>query len=121
MRTIPILPEQWAALNQVVAGSKYRPSNGAEGEIFMSAWCCECARDLAMSEGMPLEECDDNQKCEILGRSFLKLDDPDYPTEWQYGPDGQPRCTAFVEKGQPIPPSRDERTMDLFAATQPKE
>jgi hypothetical protein len=114
MRTIKIYPESWAAMLADRAGQKYQPSNGSEGEIFTSSWCGECARDLAMSEGMPIEECDDNQKCEILGRSFLSIDDSQYPSEWQYGKDGQPRCTAFVFAGHPIP-VKDENTVDMFA------
>lgn len=115
MRTFQIYPDSWASMNIERAGQKYQPSNGSEGEIFHDGWCCQCARDLAMSEGMPIEECDDNQKCEILGRSFLRIDDPEYPTEWQYGKDGQPCCTAFVPMGQPIP-VEDKHTGDLFAA-----
>jgi hypothetical protein len=116
VKKISIYPANWAEMNKEHVGQKYRPSNGAEGEIFLDAWCSGCARDLAMSQGMPIEECDDNQKCDILGRSFLSIDDPAYPTEWQYGADGQPRCTAFVPVGQPIP-IKDEHTLDMFAAS----
>jgi hypothetical protein len=113
VKTIPIYPASYAAMLVDRAGQKYQPSNGSEGEIFFDAWCCGCARDLAMSQGKPIEECDDSQKCDILGRSFLKIDHPEYPTEWQYGKDGQPCCTAFVPVGQPIP-YKDEHTADLF-------
>lgn len=117
MKTFPIYPDSFAAMLVDRAGQKYQPSNGTEGECFHAAWCCECARDLAMSEGMPIEECDDNQKCDILGRSFLGIDHPQYPTEWQYGKDGQPCCTAFVPAGQPIPVP-DLHTRDLFEGGQ---
>jgi hypothetical protein len=116
MTTIAIYPASYAEMLREHAGQKYRPSNGAEGEIFLDAWCSCCAHDLAMSQGMPIEECDDNQKCDILGRSFLSIDDPAYPTEWRYGKDGQPCCTAFVPAGQPIP-VKDEHTLDMFAAS----
>lgn len=119
MKTFPIYPTSWADITKDRAGQKYEPSNGTEGEYFHAGWCCLCARDLAMSEGVPIEECDDNQKCDILGRSFLGIDHPDYPPEWQYGKDGQPCCTAFVESGQPIPPPRDVHTIDMFEGARP--
>ena len=48
----------------------YRPSNGTEGHCFMEAWCCHCARDKAMREGADLDDCDDNEKCDIIAASF---------------------------------------------------
>lgn len=113
--TIKTYPDDWAAQCISIAGSKYQPSNGTEGEIFISNWCGNCARDKAMSEGLPLEECDDDQVCDILARSFHNINDATYPTEWQYGADGQPRCHAFVEAGQPIP-IKDDHTPDMFAS-----
>ena len=112
--TFRMLPDEWAALCKSRVGQKYEPSNGTEGEIFHSGWCANCARYKAMSEGKPIEECDDDETCDILGRSFLGIDDPLYPVEWQYNKDGQPCCTAFVEVGQPIPPAPDVLTGDLF-------
>lgn len=114
-KTVGIYPKDWADLCIERAGQKYQPSNGTEGECFHASWCCQCARDKAMSEGKPIEDCDDDEKCDILGRSFYSLTDPEYPKEWQYGKDGQPCCTAFIEAGQPIPPPRDELTADMFA------
>lgn len=114
--TIKIYPESWAAECVEYAGQKYRPSNGTEGASFIDAWCGNCERDHGMLKGLPLEECDDNHVCDIIARTFLlNLNDPDYPSEWQYGSDGQPRCHAFVEAGQPIP-VKDEHTLDLFAS-----
>lgn len=116
MRTIPIYPDSWAELNKERSGQKYRPGTGTEGAIFIESWCGQCERDHGMMKGLPLEECDDNQICQIIGDSYLlAVDHPDYPKEWQYGPDGQPRCTAFVEAGQPIP-VKDEHTADMFEA-----
>jgi hypothetical protein len=113
--TIRIYPESWAAMNVEYAGQKYRPGNGTEGELFISSWCGNCARDHGMLKGLPLEECDDNQVCDIIARTYTyNLNDAEYPTEWQYGADGQPRCHAFVEACQPIP-LKDEHTLDLFA------
>lgn len=72
----------------------YRPSNGTEGDCFMSAFCERCAND---SEDDP---------CEIIGRTMaLDVDELGYPTEWirDVGPwPGNPRCTAFVPEGSGI-------------------
>lgn len=52
--------------------------------MFMERWCYQCTKD---SRDSP---------CEILGNSFFfNIDDLEYPGEWQYGSDGQPKCTAF--------------------------
>lgn len=97
------------------AGQKYRPSNSVEGDIFFGHWCCKCARDKAMSEGLPIEECDDNQRCDIIARTFAHdIDEPEYPTEWKYDQHGQPCCSAFVPVGEAIPNPRCERTNELF-------
>jgi hypothetical protein len=104
------------------AGKKYQPSNGTEGEIFISSWCGECARDKSAREGVDITECDDNEVCRIIGNTFAyRVDDPEYPIEWQYDKDGQPCCTAFVPAGQPIPPEKDEFTGDLFEAAAAQE
>lgn len=47
-------------------GERYEPSNGTEGASFLDAWCSNCARDKAMREGVDIDECDDNEKCEII-------------------------------------------------------
>lgn len=115
-RSVAIYPPSYAKMLRESAGQKYRPSNGAEGEIFMDAWCCQCARDKSMREGETLDECDDTERCDIIADTLAyAVDHPKYPAAWQYGPDGQPRCTAFVEAGQPIPEPRCEHTVDLFA------
>jgi hypothetical protein len=111
---IRIYPDAWAALNIERAGKKYRPGNGIEGAVFTESWCAECERDHGMMAGLPLEECDDNQICDLIGLTYLhQVDHPDYPSQWQYGKDGQPRCTDFIPKGQPIP-AKDKLTGDLF-------
>lgn len=112
--SIKIYPESWAAMCVDRAGAKYRPGNGVEGGCFIESWCGNCERDHGMLKGLPLEKCDDNHVCDIIARTYeLDINDPDYPTEWQYGADGQPRCHAFVEAGQPIR-VKDELTLDLF-------
>lgn len=114
-RVIPIYPPSFAETLKARAGEKYRPSNGAEGEVFFDAWCCQCARDKAMREGADIDECDDNERCDIIANTFaFDVSDTRYPSEWQYSKDGQPMCTAFVEAGQPVP-IKDEHTADLFA------
>jgi hypothetical protein len=88
---------------------QYIPSSGTEGACFFSAWCCRCARDKSMREGEPYEECDDNEVCEIIAKSFTGE-----ATEWIYDAEGWPVCTAFIPAGDPIPPKRCEHTADMF-------
>lgn len=75
---------------------KYQPSNGTEGEAFIDHWCGRCARDNfnpGTGQG----------GCPILAYSLaLDLSDPEYPAQWQYGDDGQPKCTAFEDKAAPL-------------------
>lgn len=87
----------------------YRPSNGTEGFAFFASWCCLCARDKAMREGCDVADCDDDERCELIAASMAHaITDPEYPKAWQYGTDGQPCCTAYVEAGTPIPPTAEE-------------
>jgi hypothetical protein len=82
---------------------KYRPSNGTEGEMFQERWCHQCTKD---TEGDP---------CNILTSAFFfDLDDPEYPCEWTFSPEGQPMCTAFQRIGteEPIKPAPGQ--LDLF-------
>ncbi len=67
--------------------TKYRPSNGTEGMMFMEQWCFRCFKD---SESLP---------CEILANTFvLDVDDPRYPKEWTWVPVDMstPSCSAFI-------------------------
>ncbi len=89
-------------------GDLYRPSNGTEGHCFFDVWCCHCARDKAMREGANFDDCDDNEKCDIIAASFCGP-----VPEWIYGEDGVPKCTAYVEAGQPIV-EVDTHTLSLF-------
>lgn len=92
----------------------YRPSNGTEGELFFAAWCCNCQRDKAMREGVDFDECDDNEKCSIIGDTMAyDVDDPKYPKEWIIDARGHGCCTAFVEAGKEIPVTRCEFTREL--------
>lgn len=105
-------PADLAKLYAEQAGQRYEPSNGTEGEIFMSEWCRHCARDRAMREGVELDECDDEEVCQIIAASFAGE-----AKEWVYGKDGQPMCTAFVPADQAVPQPRCEHTVDMFGET----
>lgn len=102
------LPAELAKLYVECAGQQYMPSNGTEGEVFWSEWCRKCSRDRAMLEGAPIEDCDDDERCDILGASFRGE-----AKEWVYGPDGQPMCAAFHEPGTPEH-YRCPATADMF-------
>lgn len=92
----------------------YRPSNGTEGEGFWSAWCCNCQRDKAMREGVDLDECDDNERCDIIALTMAySIDEPGYPQEWRYDENGVPCCTAFIPAGDRVP-EHDVHTLPLF-------
>lgn len=86
----------------------YLPSSGTEGHCFMEAWCCHCARDKAMREGADLDDCDDDEKCDIIANSFIGP-----VPEWIYDERHVPKCTAFVEADSPIPVV-DTHTLPLF-------
>jgi hypothetical protein len=91
-------------------GEQYTPSNGTEGAQFLSDWCGTCARDKSFREGEPLDECDDNETCPIIAASFRGE-----AVEWRV--DGsEVFCVSFVQKGDRIPPPRDELTIDMFDA-----
>lgn len=90
-------------------GTRYMPSNGTEGHSFIEYWCSGCQRDKAMREGADLDDCDDNEKCEILGASFRGEAE-----EWRELEDGRRICIAFIEAGKPVPAPRCEHTLELF-------
>jgi len=91
-------------------GEQWTPSNGDDGYSFITDWCGTCARDKAAREGANIDECDDNEKCPILGASFRGE-----AVEWR-NIDGVVKCISWVEHGKPIPPPRDDKTIDMFAA-----
>lgn len=91
-------------------GEQWIPSNGTVGYSFLENECGNCARDKSMREGAPLDECDDNECCPIIAASFRGE-----AVEWRSMPDGEVKCIKFVPVGQPIPPEKDERTIDMFA------
>jgi hypothetical protein len=89
------------------------PSNGTEGYAFIEEWCCNCQRDRSLRDGVALDECDDDEKCEIVAASFR-----DEAEEWRELEDGRCICVAFVPKGDAFPTPRCEFTADLFESHQ---
>lgn len=84
------------------AVKKYRPSNGTEGEGFISYWCANCVH----------EKREDGRSCDILTRTMVYgVDEPEYPEEWQRDESGAPKCTAFQAPGST---PRCPNTEDLF-------
>ena len=92
----------------------------------MADWCDKCERDAAYQDD---PDADGSLGCPILAKSFMyNIDDPQYPQEWIYeeiiASDGLPvpipSCTAFVERGKPIPLEPDTMSGDLFDATRRK-
>jgi hypothetical protein len=77
---------------------KYRPSNGTEGLWFEEKFCCTCEHDEAAGKS-----------CDILCRTFVfDIKDKEYPSEWIYDENGQPRCTAY-RRYDPRPAERGNR------------
>lgn len=99
---------EYVPMKGPLPGSQYVPSNGTEGECFFGDWCMHCARDRAMRDGVELDECDDDEKCEIIAASFRGE-----AVEWREI-DGGTVCLAFVEAGTEPPPPRCEHTADMF-------
>lgn len=93
----------------------YQPSNGTEGDIFMSQYCYRCSKFPHSSDAK-------NQCMIVLGTMALGIDDPEYPKQWQIGPNG-PTCTAFKDREQANaerrerrkPPAHESAVDDLFA------
>ncbi|HMM72824.1 MAG TPA: hypothetical protein PKC22_11520 [Rhodocyclaceae bacterium] len=92
-------------------GKQWIPSNGTVGEAFLEDWCGTCARDRAMREGVPYDECDDTERCDIIAASFRGE-----AVEWRLLPGGDVKCLAYVPAGEPIPQPKCERTADMFEA-----
>jgi len=107
-----IFPESLARIyvEDKACGQQYKPSNGTEGYIFLESWCGECARDRSMREGVDVDDCDDDERCDIIAASFRGE-----AKEWRIGIDGQPRCTAFAPADEPgpAPAPRCEHTLEL--------
>jgi hypothetical protein len=87
----------------------YVPSNSDEAAVFYDNWCCQCARDRAMREGCSIDECDDNEKCQIITEAFVNGCVP----QWIYDERGKAKCTDFIAGDLPIP-VRCSLTKDMF-------
>jgi hypothetical protein len=92
-----------------LAGQRYQPSNGTETATFVENWCTHCAREKAVREGDPADGYDDRELCPIFAKAMANGG----CKEWVYDAGGHPSCTAYVERGQPIP-YRCPETPDLF-------
>jgi hypothetical protein len=80
----------------------YRPSNGTEGDIFMAEWCEKCAWADYEGDG-----------CMIQLRALAyRIDEPEYPAEWNYTNGGIPQCAAFTTEVKPD--TRCSETPDMF-------
>lgn len=100
---------EYVPMTGPLPGERYMPSSGTEGYAFIDCWCTHCARDKAMREGVDIDECDDDEKCEILAASFR-----DEAVEWRELESGECICVAFVEAGTVPPVPRCEHTVDMF-------
>lgn len=90
-------------------GDQWIPNNSTVGYSFIADECGNCQRDRAMREGVPIEDCDDDECCQIIAASFRGE-----AVEWRRMPDGEVKCIAFVPAGEPIPGPRCTRTEDMF-------
>ena len=89
---------------------KFRPSNATMGDSFINNWCASCARDKVVNGQVDLDAAGETDYCQILlDTHMFEVDEPGYPEQWQYGPDGYPRCTAFipVEAGEIRPTAQE--------------
>lgn len=77
----------------------YRPSNGADGDWFMSLFCNRCVKDTAA------------HPCSILSRSMTFYEtDKRYPRELVEDDENGPQCTAFADhRNPPLSIIRDPR------------
>lgn len=67
----------------------FQPANSSEGAEFEERWCERCV----MASDDPMTDC----LIRVQAQCFDACD-PAYPSEWTYGADGLPRCTAFICK-----------------------
>ena len=85
----------------------YFPSNGSEGEGFISKWCANCRKDPASRKE------NSNTFCSILTRSMTECKQV---KQWIYK-DGSPCCTSFVhyqEKRNPKTKRINKNQLTIF-------
>lgn len=77
-----------------MATTRYCPSNGTEGEIFMSEFCERCRRWPDDPEAP--------DQCQIAGAALaFNINDPEFPAEWVSDDGGLTgRCTAFEPRDE---------------------
>lgn len=92
----------------------YQPSNGTEGDIFMSEFCFKCSK-------FP-HDSDAKNQCAIFGKSLIyDTKDKEYPHQWRIE-SGKPTCTAFKDREEANAERRESRkprkryfeNLDLF-------
>lgn len=72
---------------------KYCPSNGTEGEWFMSRFCEHCINEKFIHT----QDFKDKQ-CKLLNNALLyDKNDKEFPEEWIYNSEGHPICAAHVK------------------------
>lgn len=93
-------------------GEQFKPYGANEGDAFLVAHCTTCAKDKCYREGVPVEECDESELCQIIAASFSGD-----AVEWRILPDGKSRCMKYVEFVPGIQANqveRCEKTIDMF-------
>lgn len=91
-------------------GEQWIPSNSDVGCGFLSEVCGKCARDRSIREGLPFDECDEDECCPIIARSFAGE-----AVEWRVFPDGSVHCMDFIPIGEVIPGRKCSKTDDMFS------
>ena len=87
---------------------KYQPSNATEGYAFIDWQCHGCVKNT---------DPDDDGGCPIIFKSMAySVDDKEYPVEWIYDSNNNPKCTAYNDGTKPriSVAVRDDKTMDMF-------
>jgi hypothetical protein len=77
-------------------GTRYRPSNGTEGQLFQCQFCEKCARDKVANGTVAMDDSVDADLCAILNASYARSVD-----EWVVDGDGNPSCTGFCALAEP--------------------
>ena len=73
---------------------KYQPSNGTEGDMFISQYCSQCKHERFIHSQQ-----DGDKTCDILTRTMChSVNEPEYPEEWQYNEEGKGYCTKYDYK-----------------------
>lgn len=101
-------------VDRCAAENSYIPSNGTEGMSFMEDFCDQCLHQ----NPDPDPETTKAKNCEICMRTMCyHPNEPEYPREWIYLPNGKPTCTKFVKwdwnrDGDPDDPDNPNRPPD---------